>query len=148
MSLGSHILPILSQSSALNNADFNEQFALLLRILAANTQWGIQLLDENGLQVDDVNKVSALRLLNPELDWGCWVARGLYCVKDWSIVLGVYVVYVCVLVGVGFGAQKLWIWRKERKLQERQEVFELVEQVLSLLVAQQQVSMSRFSSFA
>jgi membrane protein Man1 len=40
----------------------------------------------------------------------------------------------------GYLTYKLYVWQQERVLREKQDVFELVEQVLSLLVSQHQAA--------
>ncbi|TRY62605.1 hypothetical protein TCAL_03996 [Tigriopus californicus] len=124
-------------------SDLERLLSILIVILVEKPNWGIQLLDAQGQVISQPQHLDSLLLANPKLDWGCWTRLALKVVFQWLGVVSVYVLAGLILFGLIYGLYRLYVWRKEQKLQENQEVFELVEQVLSLLVAQHQVSRSQ-----
>lgn len=117
-----------------------DTFETLLKLLKENPSWGIRILHTDG----DIENTE-MSLDYPSLDWSCWMAHRMHSGYIWAKAVAIYVLTGAMLVGVVFCIYKLWIWHKERKLQEHQEVFELVEQVLSLLVTQKQAEQNRMS---
>lgn len=124
-------------------SDLERLLSILVVILVEKPNWGIQLLDAHGQAISEPQYLESLVLVNPKLDWTCWTKLVLKVVFQWVGVVSVYVLGGLIVFGLMYGSYRLYIWRKEQKLQENQEVFELVEQVLSLLVAQHQVSRSQ-----
>eukprot|EP00095_Tigriopus_kingsejongensis_P008817 maker-scaffold1296_size49803-snap-gene-0.16 protein:Tk08817 transcript:maker-scaffold1296_size49803-snap-gene-0.16-mRNA-1 annotation:"inner nuclear membrane protein man1-like" len=122
-----------------NRSDLEKMLLHLVVILVEKPNWGIQLLDGQGNAVSSVNDLQQLVLSSPRLDWSCWLAKNLALLWSMVAIAGVYVLWCGIVGGSVYALYKLCIWRKERQLQENQEVFELVEQVLSLLVAQHQM---------
>ena len=114
-----------------------ETFETLSKLVAANPAWGIRLVPGEG---DSAVEIS---LDYPSLDWSCWIAHRMRIGYTWTKAASVYALTGAVLVGLIYAMYKLYIWQKERRLQEHQDVFELVEQVLSLLVTQKHAEQNR-----
>ena len=121
-------------------AMLRDTFETLLKLLTNNPSWGIRV-----VHTDGDNEKTEMSLDYPSLDWTCWIKHRIYTGYTWAKAVAVYVLTGAMLVGVVYCTYKLFIWHKERKLQEHQEVFELVEQVLSLLVTQKQAEHNRMS---
>ena len=117
-----------------------DTFDTLLKLLTENPSWGIRVVHTDG----DIERTE-MSLDYPSLDWSCWIAHCMHAGYTWTKAVAVYVLTGAVLVGALYCTYKLFIWHKDRKLQEHQEVFELVEQVLSLLVTQKQAEQNRMS---
>ena len=116
-----------------------ETFETLSKLVAENPAWGIRLVPGEG---DSAVEIS---FDYPSLDWSCWIAQRMQLGYMWAKAVAVYILTGAVLIGFIYAMYKLYIWQKERRLQEHQEVFELVEQVLSLLVTQKHAEQNRTS---
>ena len=99
----------------------------LLKAIEENPQWGI------ALARGDQNQV-ILSYPQPELDWMCWLSLQFEMILSWSKLFAVCFVSLTVIFGLGYSVYRLYRWRSESKLREQQDIFELVEQVLSLLM--------------
>ena len=100
----------------------------MIAAIEANPQWGIdmQRLEQN----DEV----ILSCPQPPLDWFCWMTLQLGLLVGWSKLFVLCFVTLAVVVGIAYLCYRLYRWRSETLLREQQDVFELVEQVLSLLM--------------
>ena len=140
-------LPIVSLEDLLSLLDTNleenrvkELMPKFFQLLAEYPKFGIDLLDKESRDASkDVDAVAYLALSRPTINWSCWFFNKLVSIYAFLCVISVYLVYAGLFCLLNYGAYRLYVWRKERQLQDQQEVFELVEQVLSLLVSQHQV---------
>ena len=119
-------------------AVMKDTFETLITLLTKNPSWGIRVVHTDG----DIENTE-MSLDYPSLDWSCWIKRHMLTGYALTKAVAVYVLTAAISVGFVYCLYKLFIWHKERKLQEHQEVFELVEQVLSLLVTQKQTEQNR-----
>ena len=120
-------------------------FQVLLNLLCENPKWGVSVFGPNGEPVEigpDGGATSSAHFLAlshpPKVDWSCWAAVQMEAGYAFFCMASVYlagIVGATLVLYVGYKAQA---WFKERQLRLQQETFELVEQALSLLVAQQQ----------
>ena len=101
----------------------------MIDAIETNPQWGIdmQRREQKGGEI-------TLSCPQPPLDWFCWMTLQLGLLVGWSKLFILCFVTVAVVVGIGYLCYRLYRWRSETKLREQQDVFELVEQVLSLLM--------------
>ena len=114
-----------------NNIDFDsnsiEKVSLpLLKAIEENPQWGIAL-------TRDQHEV-ILSYPQPELNWMCWLALQFDLIIIWSKLFALFFVSLTIIFGLGYSCYRLYLHRMESKLREQQDIFELVEQVLSLLM--------------
>ena len=105
----------------------------LVRILDENSELGIRVLqgaDENGTE---------LAMTQPRVQWSCWLWQKIQL----AFLYGTVMTWWALLGGgftiLGYACYRLYVWNQERIVREKQDVFELVEQVLSHLVTQHQV---------
>lgn len=104
----------------------------LVSLLSANPHWGIK--------VDKINATTTyLSVSNPPVSWSCWFLTKLATWMAYFVFFGLYALAAAILGLLVYGLFWIHKWRAERRLREQQDVFELVEQVLSLLVAQHQL---------
>lgn len=107
--------------------DIIEQVSVpLVDAVEANPQWGIDFRRE---QYDVV-----LSCPHPPLDWICWTTLQLEMMIGWSKLFALCFAALATIFGIGYSLYRLYRWRSETLLREQQDVFELVEQVLSLLM--------------
>ena len=139
---------------------------LLLALIDENPQWGIQMIiqgkaknvkkqelpvyetivaDEH--EHDDVEKKNSvkeefdfdltfLNVVHPPIDWECWAQLWTNYLFSLILALVVYLVYAAVAFCMVYGFYRMYCWRQEKQIREQQDVFELVEQVLSMLMTQ------------
>ena len=72
-------------------------------------------------------------LTNPPINWDCWIRIRASSTFNIVISLLVKLLYLSVVVALAYGVYRLYCWRQEKKIREEQDIFELVEQVLSML---------------
>ena len=141
-----------------------KNFELILSLIQENPQWGIQINCDSDLpctkininkntytaEEDDYEPASEkneigldfdktyLSLTNPPINWDCWLR--IRASSTYKIVISLFIklLYLSVVVALAYGVYRLYCWRQEKKIREEQDIFELVEQVLSMLVAQHQ----------
>ena len=98
----------------------------LLLTIEATPQFGIKVIREDG-------NVFLLHD-NPQVDWKCWIMIRLRNFAIFARYLIVALVTLAIISLVSYLAYRVYKWRSEKLLRERQDIFELVEQVLSLLM--------------
>ena len=148
---GSSSSPSISLHDLLREVPKNQHALahLVVKVLSEKPYWGIRLLNRNheetlpsmeeGEEEEENRVVQFLAVSHPRLDWTCWASIKLSQIFTNVCIVGVYIVYGVILTGILYGSYLVYVWRKERKVQEQQEVFELVEQVLSRLVTNLQL---------
>ena len=104
----------------------NDVLSHLVLIIEATPQFGIKVSRE------DANVF--LLHENPLLDWNCWLMIKLKHFAMFAKYFVLTTVTLLVISLVSYLAYRLYKWRSELLLRERQDTFELVEQVLSLLM--------------
>ena len=77
-----------------------------------------------------------LNAVHPPIDWECWAWLWTNYMFSLILALIVYLVYAAVAFGVVYCVYRMYCWRQEKQIREQQDVFELVEQVLSMLMTQ------------
>ena len=105
----------------------------LVKILDENSELGIRVLqgpEENGTE---------LALIQPRVQWSCWFWQKIQLAFYYGAMMTWWALLVGGILVLGYVFYRLYVWNQERILREKQDVFELVEQVLSLLVSQHQV---------
>ena len=141
-----------------------KNFELILSLIQENPQWGIQINCDSDLPCTKINinkntntaeedeyepasekneigldfDKTYLSLTYPPINWDCWLR--IRASSTYKIVISLFIklLYLSVVVGLAYGVYRLYCWRQEKKIREEQDIFELVEQVLSMLVAQHQ----------
>ena len=104
-----------------------EQVSLpLLKAIEENPQWGIALTRDHNQAI--------LSYPQPEVDWICWLVLQFQMIISWSKLFAICFVSLTVVFGLGYASYRIYRWRSESRLREQQDIFELVEQVLSLLM--------------
>ena len=120
---------------------------MLIALMRENPQWGIKVQVQ---EMDSDNEDSALGGYNfeqtdltvttPPVNWSCWLSRRFGQLLYMLSLCMVYLLYAALASGLSYAGYRLHVWRQEKRLREHQDVFELVEQVLSMLVTQHQLS--------
>ena len=141
---------------------FRDNVNLVLTLISENPQWGIKIqcnsvplstpgtgdhpvledeeeyvlkeLDQNQFTFDK----TFLTIASPPINWECWFriwASSIYQMLFYTVI---NLAYLGIVLFVVYGCYRLYCWRQEKQIREQQDVFELVEQVLSMLVAQHQ----------
>ena len=110
----------------LSDEDEHNLLGKLYDLLVENPHWGINVTEDGKLSVN-----------NPTLNWHCWSLFKLAQILEYSFIFGAYCLYAIIISGSLILCNKLRIWRRDKNLRERQDVFELVEQVLSVLATTQ-----------
>ena len=90
--------------------------------------------DEMGFNFDE----TYLSLDHPPINWDCWFRIRASSTYHILLSLLVKLFYLSIVVLLAYGVYRLYCWRQEKRIREEQDIFELVEQVLSMLVAQHQ----------
>ena len=98
----------------------------LIKILSENPHWGVKIHGEDS--------DSSLELLHPSLDWKCWSLKAAAELYEYAHRVGVVGCVLAVCAGLIYASYRVFVWRKEAKLQEQQEIFELVEKVRKEIV--------------
>ena len=136
---------------------------LILTLIYENPQWGIKISgdvkrpspktdingqaasledEEENVKQDNQNSFSFdetfLSVNNPPMDWECWLRIWASTMYSLILYLLINLTYLAIVAIVIYGAYRMYCWRQEKQIREQQDVFELVEQVLSMLVAQHQ----------
>ena len=99
----------------------------LIRILDEMSDFGIRVLhgaDEN---------LTELALVQPRVQWSCWIVQKFNLIYSYGTLL---TWWALIVAGIGFAAYALYrgyVWNQERIVREKQDVFELVEQVRQLV---------------
>ena len=135
---------------------------LILSLIQENPQWGIRIAcdselpctktnvrkerlnqeeDDDDQEKDEIGfnfDNTYLSLTNPPINWECWFR--IRASSTYKIVLSLLIklAYLSIIIILAYGVYRLYCWRQEKKIREEQDIFELVEQVLSMLVAQHQ----------
>ena len=115
----------------------NELLKSLIKILEENPDFGVQVVRGVG---DDEN-ATELSMVQPRVQWSCWLWQKLNLAFHYGTMLTWWGILFGGLFILGYLTYKLYVWQQERVLREKQDVFELVEQVLSLLVSQHQAAL-------
>ena len=137
---------------------------LVLTLIYENPQWGIKIIRdtsqeslktaENDMSInmedEEEEKIGEdkqenfpfdttyLSVVHLPISWKCWFR--LWTIHMYSLLLTllIYLIYVALVLLVVYVAYRIYCWRQEKQIREQQDVFELVEQVLSMLVTQHQ----------
>merc|ERR1719290_518932 len=122
----------LSHVSGMTGPQLEEHLQNLLLLLRENPGWGISLLPSND------EAVSQLVVKEPVISWYCWLGLQLANLFSLAVKLAGYLACLMLVGAVLWLA--VWLWGKmtERSERQRQEVFDLVERVLSILFHQHQ----------
>jgi len=122
----------LSHVSGMTGPQLEEHLQNLLLLLRENPGWGISLLPTND------EAVSQLVVKEPVISWYCWLGLQLANLFSLAVKLAGYLACLMLVGAVVWLA--VWLWGKmtERSERQRQEVFDLVERVLSILFHQHQ----------
>ncbi len=99
----------------------------LIGIIDTTPQFGLS------IEKMDSEKVGLIHD-NPSLSWSCWTRLRLQALAAWTIISLKVLGVVAVAGLINYLVFRIYKWRAESLLQEQQEVFEMVEQVLSLLM--------------
>jgi len=151
---------IHSSSSALAASTDRSLVLTLLGLMEGHPEWGIKVTkpahDTSFKPDEDSSAVQALvggfgnfDLVRVELSpwppsasvsWRCWL--WVKSVQLWHLARSavVYGLFAFILLALAYGGRRLLLWRRERNIRETQDVFELIEKVLSMLVAQSAMS--------
>ena len=100
----------------------------LVTVLAKNPHLGIL------VSKDETSGSTSLLYVDPPIDWSCWLSTRWTVMANiafWTLYLGALAGFISLISYLGF---RFYKHRAEMKLREQQDIFELVEQVLSLLV--------------
>jgi len=119
-----------------DKGDFEDRFQDLLRLLLVHDDWGLAVKDSGGQTPLTAGDVSYFRLVKVNMPWSCWLAMRLEATLELARTTSSYALVALCLIATGYVVYRIIRWRQERALRLRQEVFELVEQVLALLAAQ------------
>ncbi len=125
-----------------------ELFDILLKMLKENANWGIATLSgaqkegqATGLATTGPGAPAVmLALTYGSVDWTCWLASHLERVVALFLAASEIITYLFLTAVIVYVSVRVYQWRRDRKVRQRQEVFELVEQILSLLVTQHQAA--------
>ena len=147
------------------NKSLRSNMQLVLTLIHENPQWGIKISpdpsqeslqtvttersinmdDEYEEKIDGENKpdkfafdTTYLSVVQPPINWECWISLWLVYLYSLLFTLLVYLACLAVVLVIVYGAYRFYCWRQEKLIREQQDVFELVEQVLSMLVTQHQ----------
>ena len=115
------------------NHDMNyikEFLSNMVNIIEENPQYGI-------LVARDSNQIK-LQYLYPQVGWLCWLSVTFLSLMSYAKIAVICFIVVFCVAGIVYTVYKLYKWRCEAILREQQDVFELVEQVLSLLMKHHQ----------
>ena len=107
----------------------------LVKILEDNSEFGVRVLTGSD---DDSTELS---MLQPRVQWTCWIMQKLHLTFHYGTMLTWWAILTGGLLILSYLGYRVYVWQQERVLREKQDVFELVEQVLSLLVNQHQAAM-------
>ena len=137
---------------------------LVLNLIYENPQWGVKIirdksqtnfktsLNDKSVNVEDEEEekitenyketfafdTTYLSVVNPPINWECWIRLQAIHMYSFCMTLLIYITYVALVLVFVYGAYRIYCWRQEKKIREQQDVFELVEQVLSMLFTQHQ----------
>jgi membrane protein Man1 len=100
-----------------------------------NSEFGVRVLTGNDVESTE------LSLLQPRVQWTCWIIQKIHLAFHFGTMLTWWAILSGGLLIFSYLVYKVYKWQQERVLTEKQDVFELVEQVLSLLVNQHQAAM-------
>jgi hypothetical protein len=114
----------------------SELLKTLIKILEENADFGVQV----ARGVGDDDNATELSMIQPRVQWSCWLWQKLNLAFHYGTMLTWWGILCGGLFIFGYLTYRLYIWQQERVLREKQDVFELVEQVLSLLVNQHQAA--------
>lgn len=156
VTLFSAIVPMVEEQSAFDKCFRNESsegkgvsVAKILHALEDSPEWRSEPLREilsHLVQVvlntkpqldigfDNSGEEMVLFHDNPQLDWTCWFNIKSRMAANLVYISMMVVASVAIVGLLLFGSFKLYKWRSDMVLREKQDIFELVEQVLSLLV--------------
>ena len=109
----------------------------MVNVLKNNPQYGI-LVEAAASDDDDEKTTIRLQYLYPQVGWFCWFHITFYALMAYAKIAMIGSTVLLGLTGVFYLIYKLYKWRCEAILREQQDVFELVEQVLSLLMKHHQ----------
>ena len=107
----------------------------LVKILEDNSEFGVRVVAGSD---DDLTQLS---MLQPRVQWTCWIMQKLHLAFLYGTMLTWWAILIGGLFILSYLGYKFYVWQQERVVREKQDVFELVEQVLSLLVNQHQAAM-------
>ena len=124
-------LPQVIQELQENHSEWNDEpiddiMSHLLTVIEDTPHFGIKVTRENA-------NVFLLQE-NPQLDWNCWL---MIKFQNFTTFAKYFILVLTSLIIIGlviYVAYRLYKWRSEILLRERQDTFELVEQTLSLLM--------------
>ena len=122
-----------TQQEGLSSSDLLKR---LIKILEENADFGVLVVRGVG---DDEN-ATELSMVQPRVQWSCWFWQKLNLAFHYGTMLTWWGILFGGLFIFGYLTYKLYVWQQDRVLREKQDVFELVEQVLSLLVSQHQAA--------
>ena len=139
---------------------FKENVQLVLSLISENPQWGIKIIcnetetgfkaDPNDMEEEERTNIDQiyqkqfpfektyLQVASPPISWECWLRIGATSMYSLIFYCAIKLTYLAIIVLFGYGIYRIYSWRQEKLIREQQDVFELVEQVLSMLVAQHQ----------
>lgn len=123
------------QNEAVENISLRSVLLHLISVIEETPHFGIEV-------VRDVDQQTTLMQHNPHVDWICWLSLRLKLAATVAIYLGIALGIGGLVSGAAYGSYRLYKWRAEVILREQQDVFELVEQVLSLLMKHHHHQMS------
>lgn len=138
------LVQTLRTSSSFSMPDLEATFRVLMDIVLQNPECGIKFLNNDGVEwlkdAKNLPESFVLALDNPTLGWVCWLQFKAQVFVHYLCAVSVYVGYMLVLLLTYVSASSLYRWRRDAKLKEGQDIFEMVEQVINILATQHQVS--------
>ena len=112
----------------------------MMNVLKNNPQYGIHVVaaaSEDNAD-DETKNTIRLQYLYPQVGYICWFHITFYAFLAYAKIAMIGSTVLLGLTGIFYLIYKLYKWRCEAILREQQDVFELVEQVLSLLMKHHQ----------
>jgi len=115
---------VVEDEFEMSGSKLDDLLAKLIQILEDISELGVKVLhgpDENETQVG---------LVQPRVQWSCWIMQKVNLLYIYGTMLTWWAVLIGVIGVSGYGSYRLYGWYQEKILREKQDVFELVEQVI------------------
>ena len=123
---------VLDNDSSFDGYPTKEFITYMAKILEQHPYYGI------GVHQETETSPIILRFPYPQVGWMCWFSITFYTLMSYAKIAFIGFSIIAVVACLSYFIYRLYKWRCEVVLREQQDVFELVEQVLSLLMKHHQ----------
>lgn len=110
----------------MSGSRFDDLMAKLIQILDDISDLGVRVLHGP----DEIE--TQLSLSQPRVQWSCWIMQKVNLLYIYGSMLAWWALLIGGICISGYGTYRLYVWHQERILREKQDVFELVEQVSTI----------------